>query len=113
MKDERRGQERFHIRQMLQVSENGGSSLNTAGLDLSTGGLACESDKPFEPAAPVSIMLGLPYVSGAHLVNCSGFVAYCRPAGEKYVIGIEFTNMRAEDASLIDEYVSALGSKVR
>jgi hypothetical protein len=113
MKDERRKQERFHIRQMLQVSANGDFSLKVVGLDLSTGGLSCESSEPFEPAAPVSIMLGLPYVTGAHLVSCSGFVAYCRPSGARYVVGIEFTNMHAEDSSLIEEYVSALGSEAR
>ncbi|MFA6506221.1 MAG: PilZ domain-containing protein [Treponemataceae bacterium] len=107
--EEKRGSTRFSIKQLIDISAEGDVFISAKGVDLSTGGLSCEANKPLEPMTPVYIMLGLPFVAGEHLVKCEGYVAHSRMENGKCVVGIEFTDMPEEYRSMLEEYLSALG----
>lgn len=109
--NEKRTTARFSIQQLVGLSADGTAFLSAKGLDLSLGGLSCETGEPLEPKTPVYLMLGLPYASGDHLIRCEGFVAHARRQDGKYVVGIEFTGMSGEHRSLLEEHLSALGSR--
>ena len=113
MKDERRAAERYSIHQLIDISADGVVSITATGLDLSTGGLSCVADRPLEPMSPVFITLGLPFVSGDHLVKCGGFVARAQMSGGKCIAGIQFTDLPEEYKSMVEEYLAAIGSEAR
>ena len=109
---EKRSSQRYSIKQLVDISSDGDVFIAARGMDLSTGGLSCESTMPLQPMTPVYLMLGLPFVAGEHLVKCEGYVAHSRMENGKCIVGIQFTDMPEEYRSMLEEYLTALGTGV-
>ncbi len=107
---EKRSSPRYSIKQLVDISSDGDVFIAAKGVDLSTGGMSCECSMPLHPMTPVYIMLGLPFVAGEHLVKCEGYVAHSRMENGKCIAGIQFTAMPEEYRSMLEEYLTALGS---
>jgi hypothetical protein len=77
------------------------------GIDLSRGGMACESATPMETLTRVAIMFTLPAGAGNRKIRCEGYVAHSSYDGARCVFGICFDDLTSDEAAAIDAYIGA------
>jgi hypothetical protein len=111
MFSERRAARRFSIKQFVDLSSDGQDFLHARGIDLSTGGLKCESEVPLEPMTPVFIMLGFSGDGGETVIQVEGYVAHSRMEDGRCVAGISFTDRSPEALAAIEAYLAAMRSE--
>jgi hypothetical protein len=111
MFSERRAARRFSIKQFVDLSSDGQDFLQVQGVDLSTGGLKCESRNPLDPMTPVFIMLGVTCEECETVVQVEGYVAYSRMEDGKCVMGISFTDRSPEAVAAIEKYLTEIRSE--
>jgi hypothetical protein len=111
MFSERRAARRFSIKQFVDLSSDGQDFLHARGIDLSTGGLKCESEVPLDPMTPVFIMLGFSGDSGETVIQVEGYVAHSRMEDGHCVVGISFTDRSPEALAAIESYLAAMRSE--
>jgi len=110
MENERRTDSRFCIHQFLDLSSNGEDFLPVKAMDLSLGGMSCESAVPLEPMTPVFLLLGFESEEGEKAVEVQGYVAHSNMEKGVCKAGISFTIRSPEARSAIEAYL--LSSKV-
>jgi hypothetical protein len=76
-------------------------------LNLSSGGIACESAAAIEPLSRVFLIFSIPAPGGSREIQSEGYVAHSSFDGRRCVFGIHFINLSAEDHSAIDAYIDA------
>lgn len=108
MDKDRRGATRFSIKQFVDLSSNGEDFLHVSALNLSLGGLSCESSVPLDPMMPVFILLGFPGAGGERTFELEGYVAHSRMAGGRCIAGIAFTDRPPDTRSAIEAYLASL-----
>jgi hypothetical protein len=111
MFSERRAARRFSIKQFVDLSSDGQDFLHARGIDLSTGGLKCESEVPLDPMTPVFIMLGFSGDGGETVIQVEGYVAHSRMEDGHCVVGISFTDRSTEALAAIESYLAEIRSE--
>jgi hypothetical protein len=111
MFNERRASKRFSIKQFVDLSSDGQEFLHAKGIDLSTGGLKCESDVPLDPMTPVFIMLGFTGEAGETVIQVEGYVAHSKMEDGRCVVGISFTERSPEALAAIEAYLATIRSE--
>jgi hypothetical protein len=111
MFSERRSSKRFSIKQFVDLSSDGQDFLHTKGIDLSLGGLRCESEVPLDPMTPVFIMLGISGEAGETVIQVEGYVAHSRMEEGRCIVGISFTDNTPEARAAIEAYLAAMRSE--
>lgn len=79
-------------------------------LNLSSGGIACESRAMIDILSQVYLIFSLPTQGGKRQIRCDGYIAHANFDGQRYVLGISFVDMPPEDQSVIDAYIDSLAS---
>jgi hypothetical protein len=111
MFSERRASKRFSIKQFVDLSSNGQDFLHARGIDLSEGGLRCESEVPLDPMTPVFIMIGFSGEGGETVVQVEGYVAHSKMEAGRCVVGISFTDSSPEARAAIEAYLASARSE--
>jgi hypothetical protein len=76
-------------------------------LNLSSGGIACESEVMLEPLSLVYLIFSIPTPSGERRIRCEGYVAHSSCHEDTCVFGIRFHDLSAEDQAAIDTFVQS------
>ncbi|GAB1482274.1 hypothetical protein MASR2M78_10890 [Treponema sp.] len=108
MKNDRRSSTRFCIRQFVDISSNGEDFLPVTALDLSLGGLSCESSVPLDPMMPVFLLLGFENEHGEMAVDVEGYVAHSKMENGTCKAGISFTIRSPEARRAIEAYLKTI-----
>jgi hypothetical protein len=74
-------------------------------LNLSSGGLACESETLLEPLSLVYLIFSIPTPEGDRQIRCEGYIAHSSCDDERCVFGIRFRDLSAEDQKAIDAFI--------
>jgi hypothetical protein len=86
--------------------------VGATALNLSKGGLACESAMMLEPLSQVYLIFSIPAPGGGERrIRCEGYVAHSACEEERCVFGIRFHDLSREDQAAIDAYVDAHDGK--
>jgi hypothetical protein len=81
--------------------------IGAKALNISSGGLACESRTKIEPLSQVYLIFSVPTPEGSHRIRCEGYVAHSHFDGEHCTLGILFHDLSAEDQSAIDDFIAS------
>jgi hypothetical protein len=76
-------------------------------LNLSSGGLACESPAKMETSSLVYLIFSLPTPEGSRRIRCEGDLTHSSFEDGRCVFGIRFDGLSREDQSAIDAFVDA------
>lgn len=103
----------FAIEQLV-VSKPGASNfdehdeyLAAQCLDISEGGIGCESKTQIQPLTRLFVMFSLPDTDGKKRIRCEGYVAHSRLDGERCIFGVKFEEIQAEDRAAIAAWVAS------
>lgn len=89
--------ESTHFIDYMVLGEKGGRGLART-LDLSQNGLLLETTRPLEPGQDLLLTIGL----REELIQFSGYVVHCTPAGEgRYRSGIAFSEAEERDRRML------------
>jgi hypothetical protein len=80
--------------------------VNAKALNLSSGGLACESTMKLEPLSQVYLIFSIQTPEGERRIRCEGYVAHSACEGESCTFGIRFHELSPEDQAAIDRFVA-------
>lgn len=78
-------------------------------LNLSPGGMACESSSPIEPLSHVFLIFSIPTEEGERHIRCEGYVAHSRYEGKRCVFGIKFLDLYGEDRAALEAFIATAG----
>jgi c-di-GMP-binding flagellar brake protein YcgR len=109
-KDEKRETTRFRINQLIGYYPNREEYLWAEGVNVSAGGIQCESREAIEPLTNVFIMISVPTEDGERLVRCEGFVAYSRMEGDHCRFGVKFDHIEEADRPYFERFLMGLDS---
>jgi hypothetical protein len=76
-------------------------------VNLSSGGLACESGTMLQPLSQVYMIFSIPTPQGERRIRCEGYVTHSTCVGDSCVFGIHFHDLSVEDQRAIDAFVEA------
>ncbi len=106
---EKRQDPRFRISQLIKMSGGREEYFNAAGVNLSKGGLMCETDESLQMYNPVFLMFDVPdetEEAGYEQIKAEGVVMHSSESGiGKCRIGIRFTGLSEADEERIEKYV--------
>ena len=83
--------------------------IEAKGVNLSSGGLACESAASLEPLTRVFIMFRLP--GNGRQISGEAYVTHSEREGGLCRFGLRFQDLGADDRAAIDAYVAAAGAR--
>jgi len=86
-------------------------SIAAKALNLSSGGLACESATMLDPLSRVYLIFTISTPQGERQIRSEGYVAHSSCGDESCVFGIRFQDLSAEDQGAIDSFVRASGER--
>ncbi|HCM26622.1 MAG: hypothetical protein A2Z99_15355 [Treponema sp. GWB1_62_6] len=110
MNEDRRVEKRFSIKQFIDLSAKGEEFIHVRGLDLSLGGLSCETTSPLDPMMQVFVLLSIPGDSGERIVEVEGYVAHSRMEKGVCIAGISFIDRTPDARTAIESYLFAAGT---
>jgi hypothetical protein len=105
MPNNKRKHDRFPISQIFEIQVMKESVFEARGLNISEGGLMCETEYPIEPTARVFIVFKLPHAKPERVVRTEGTVLRVEKKGKMYVFGISYGDISDEDRKAIRVYV--------
>lgn len=106
MNNDRRVEKRFSIKQFIDLSANGEEFIHVRGINLSIGGLSCESSVPLDPMVPVFVLLGISCDGCERIVEVEGYIAHSRMENGVCFAGISFINRTPEARAAIESYLT-------
>lgn len=104
MQDKRK-HERFAISQILELEFMKEKEFSARGLNVSDGGLLCETEYPIEPMARVYLVFQLPRARSRNVLRTEGTVAHVCKKGKMYEFGISYGDISDEDKKAILAYL--------
>ena len=104
MQDKRK-HNRFGISQIFEIEFMKEKVFSARGLDISEGGLLCETEYPIEPMARVFLMFKLPNTRSRHVLRTEGTAVHVSKKGKMYVFGVSYGDISDEDKNAILDYV--------
>lgn len=81
--------------------------IAASAIDISLGGMACESQTPIEPLSRVNLIFTLPISGEKRRVTSEGFVAHSVFLEGHCLFGIRFENLSPEATAAIDAYIGS------
>ncbi len=88
----------------------GDESISAKALNLSSGGLACESPTMLDPLSRVYLIFTISTPKGERQIRGEGYVTHSSCLDECCVFGIRFKDLSAEDQTAIDDFIRASGA---
>jgi hypothetical protein len=104
MQDKRK-HERFGISQIFEIEFMKENVFSARGLNISDGGLLCETDYPIEPMARVFLVFNLPRAKKNYALRTEGTVIHVRKKGKMYEFGVSYGDITDEDKNTILNYL--------
>jgi len=104
-KQDKRKDERFSISQIFEIEFMKEKVFSARGLNISKGGLLCETEYPIEPMARVFLVFHLPRSRSRRALRTEGTVIHVRKKGEMYEFGVTFGDITDEDREAIFTYL--------
>ncbi|MBN1531839.1 MAG: PilZ domain-containing protein [Spirochaetes bacterium] len=101
MAKEHRRFPRFSINRIVEIGIMRSDTFSAEGINISEGGVLCESTYPVEPLAKVTVMFTIETAGKDHTIECDGSVAHVKRKGKKYLFGIHFADIDPDDQKLI------------
>jgi hypothetical protein len=83
--------------------------LEAKALNISSGGIACESRTTIDPLSRVYFIFSVPTPGGSRRIRSDGYVAHATSEGGRYVLGLRFVDLSPEDQAAIDAYIDSAG----
>ena len=106
--NEKRGDRRFKINQLIGYFPNREEYLWAEGLNLSRGGISCSSAQAIDPLTNVYVMIGVPGASGERLIRCEGYVAHSQMVEGRCQFGIRIEKISEDDRPYLEAYIEKL-----
>jgi len=107
MQTERRKHNRFDIPQIFKIEFMREDPFEASGLNISEGGLLCETDYPIEPLSRVFMTFILPD-KGHEILRNEGSVLRVTKKNHKYHFAVGFGDMTDEDRAQLRKYLNAV-----
>jgi hypothetical protein len=104
MQDKRKF-ERFTISQIFEIEFMKEKVFSARGLNISKGGLLCETEYPIEPMARVFLVFRLPGSRSGRVLRTEGTVIHVKRRGEMNEFGVTFGDITEEDKENILTYL--------
>jgi c-di-GMP-binding flagellar brake protein YcgR len=105
---ERRRFTRYQISQSIKLSMGHESFFEAEGVDISAGGLRCNSTYALEPLTRIYLMLRIPTDAGEYALKTEASIVHVRKITEGYEYGIQFDPLPQEDRDALNGYIAAL-----
>ena len=90
MEIEKRRRERFAMSQVIELSTSEGQQVKAQGVNISEGGLLCQTDTEIPLGTLVSFQLSIPSGKSTMSVACEGLVLRNNSNNGKYDVVIDF-----------------------
>ena len=108
MSSERRGHLRISLTGRIDIKIEGITvPLNCQAINISKGGAAIYSEKPFEINAELVLTIFFKNVIGERFEEISGKIRWIKPVGNEFAIGVQFTETSRESHPLIHSYLES------
>ena len=108
MSSERREHLRISLTGKVDIKAEGIiETLNCQAINISKGGAAIYSEKPFEINAELVLTIFFKNVIGERFEEISGKIRWIKPVGNEFAIGVQFTETSRESHPLIHSYLEA------
>jgi hypothetical protein len=104
MPNEKRKHERFNIPQIFKIDVMREEQFSASGINISEGGLLCETVYPIEPLTRVFMIFILPDKSHEEIKNEASVLRVSKK-GDKYHFAVAFGDMTEEDHELLKKYL--------
>ena len=105
MHDEKRKHNRFDISQIFKIEFMREDPFSAAGINISEGGLLCETEYPIETLERVFMVFVLPDKKHEILRN-EGSVLRVSKKGNMNEFAVAFGDMTEEDRALLKKYIT-------
>ena len=104
MHKERRKYRRFDIPQIFRIEFMHEEQFSATGLNISEGGLLCETEYKLEPLSRVFMVFILPD-KGHEILRNEGSVLRVKKRSHKYEFAVAFGDMTDEDKEVLHRYL--------
>ena len=105
---DRHREPRFEIGQAIEVAFARESFFQAVGLNISRTGILCETNTRLDTYTRVQLVINLDYDGELETVNCEGMVMRIEEAGDRFHVGIKFTDMPEYLKAELSRYVDSL-----
>lgn len=108
MSSERREHLRVSLTGKIEVKKKDAApSLSCSAVNISKGGAAIYSEKPFEINAELLLTVFFKNVNGEKSEEIAGVIRWIKPVGNMFAVGVQFKEFNMESHPLICEYVDS------
>ena len=106
MSSERRGHLRISLTGRIDIKKEGITApLNCQAVNISRGGAAIYSEKPFEINAELVLTIFFKNAT-ENFEEIAGKIRWIKPVGNVFAIGVQFAEISRESHPLIDSYLA-------
>lgn len=107
--ENRRVNKRFKLHQLVEMSFSDEEIfINATTENVSIGGMQCRINQEIESYSELFIMFEIPDGEDTRIVKCYGELSWQKKDGDKYLAGINFKDLYADDKSLLSSYLESL-----
>lgn len=107
MSSERREHLRISLTGKIDIKKEGVALLNCHALNISKGGAALYSEKPFEINAELILTIFFKNVIGEKFEEIAGIIRWIKPVGNVFALGVQFKDFSIESHPLIYSYLES------
>lgn len=108
MSSERREHLRSSLTGKIDIKTEGAiEPLHCQAVNISKGGAAIYSEKPFEINAELVLNIFFRNASGEKFEEIAGKIRWIKPVGNVFAIGVQFTEISMEVHPLISSYLES------
>ena len=108
MSSERREYLRISLTGKIDIKKEGiAAPLNCQAVNISKGGAAIYSEKPFEINAELTLIIFFKNVSGENFEEIEGLIRWIKPVENMFAIGVQFKEISIESHPLIYSYLES------
>ena len=108
MSPERRGHLRISLTGRIDVKKEGITApLHCHAVNISKGGAAIYSEKPFEMNAELVMKIFFKSSIGEKFEEIAGKIRWIKPVGNEFALGVQFTETSRESHPLIHSYLES------
>ena len=103
--DEMRKYPRFEIDQMFELGFGRERQVPARGINISSGGMLCETGQRMEPYSRVFVLFSVPDRNGERM-RCEAVIVRSDADGEHFETAMEFIELDDEDRARLNDYIS-------
>lgn len=102
---DKRKHPRFVINQFVEIDMGRETFINAKGLNLSEGGIMCETDEPCDMYSQIFMMMTLSFGDKERIIKFEGIVVRCDKKGAGWDLGISITSMDAASKKIFGDFL--------